>query len=95
MDVIYSSTALATRQREVKNAARDRIVRITENGEGAYVFASDAAFEAYVAQQRDEAAYEARMEYVLQRSRVDFANGRYVEGLDALKSAVTALSGDD
>ena len=37
---IYSSTALASRQREVKDVADRQVVYITENGNGAYVFLS-------------------------------------------------------
>ncbi len=88
MEAIFSSTALATRQREVKDAARDGVVRITENGNGAFVFMGEQVFEDLIARERADAAYEARVEYAMRRSDGDFATGRHVTGLDALKSAV-------
>lgn len=41
MDATFSATALRDHPREVKQAARERLVRITENGNGAYVFCSE------------------------------------------------------
>lgn len=37
MTPIYSSAAIKTRQREVKDAARENVVHITENGNAAFV----------------------------------------------------------
>lgn len=88
MPYIYSTTALSTRQREVKDAARESIVHITENGNGAFVFCSEEIFEEEIRKAREEAAYEARLDAVLGRSRDDFAAGRYYEGVDELKRAV-------
>ena len=51
MDAIYSATALRDHPREVKRAAQERLVRITENGKGAYVFCSEEVFQ----QQIDDA----------------------------------------
>lgn len=90
MEAIFSSTALATRQREVKDAANEGVVRITENGNGAFVFMGERVFEDIISRERAEAAYEARVEYVMHRSEQDFASGRHVVGLDALRSAVDA-----
>ena len=55
MDAIFSSTALRDRQAEVKKAAREGLVRITENGAGAFVFCSDEVFQ----QQIDDAVERA------------------------------------
>lgn len=44
MDAIYSATALRDHPREVKRAAQERLVRITENGKGAYVFVLRKSF---------------------------------------------------
>ena len=41
MEAIFSSSALQTRQREIKDIARQQIVHITENGNGAFVFCSE------------------------------------------------------
>ena len=49
---IYSSTALANRQREVKDVADQQVVYITENGNGAYIFCSEDIFERELQQAR-------------------------------------------
>ena len=60
---IYSSTALASRQREVKDVADRQVVYITENGNGAYVFCSEEIFDRELKQAREDARYEAEMEF--------------------------------
>ena len=45
MTAIYSSAALKTRQREIKDIARKDVVHITENGNAAFVFMSEELFE--------------------------------------------------
>lgn len=90
MAYIYSTTALTTKQREVKDAARENIVHITENGNGAFIFCSEEVFEAELEKAREEASYEARCAAVLKRSHDDFSSERFCEGLDALKEAVAA-----
>lgn len=82
MDAIYSATALRDRPREVKAAARERLVRITENGNGAYVFCSEEVFEDQLRRAAENAAYEARMSMAIERGRADVAAGRYVEGTE-------------
>ena len=52
MDAIYPVTALQKQQGEVKKAAQAGIVRITENGKGAYVFCSEEVFERMAAASR-------------------------------------------
>lgn len=88
MEPIYSTTALTTKQREVKDAAQKGIVHITENGNGAYIFCSEEVYAATIARAREEAAYEARVNAVLARSEQDFAEGRFYDGLDSFKEAV-------
>ena len=85
---IFPISALQKRQREVKEAARDDVVRITENGSGAYVFCSEAAFKRALAEAAEEAAYEARMEAVILRGKADIAAGRFIEGTDAARAEV-------
>lgn len=74
---IYSSTALTTRQREVKDAARTGVVHITENGNGAFVFCSEDVFAAELERAEEAARYEVELRYVLQRAADDVATGRY------------------
>ncbi len=88
MKAIYPSTALKTRQREMKALADEQIVYITENGHGAYAFMSEAVLDRYVADAVEEALYEARMHEALAQSRADFEAGRIYDSLEGLLSAV-------
>jgi hypothetical protein len=87
---IYSSTALASRQREVKDAARSGVVHITENGNGAFIFCSEDVFAAELERVRESARYEAELGYVLRRAVGDVAAGRYETDLDKFRRSVTA-----
>ena len=87
MDAIYSATALRDHPREVKQAARERLVRITENGNGAYVFCSEEVFQREVDDAVERALYAQRVSDAIDR-RADIAAGRYVEGIEAAKAAV-------
>ncbi|HAM14313.1 MAG TPA: hypothetical protein DCP91_00310 [Eggerthellaceae bacterium] len=87
---IYSSTALASRQREVKDAAREGVVHITENGNGAFVFCSEDVFAAELERARESARYEAELGYVLRRAAEDVAAGRYETDFAEFRRSVTA-----
>ena len=88
MDAIYSATALRDHPREVKQAARERLVRSTENGNGAYVFCSEEVFQREVDDAVERALYAQRVSDAIDRGRADIAAGRYVEGIEAAKAAV-------
>jgi PHD/YefM family antitoxin component YafN of YafNO toxin-antitoxin module len=84
MEAIYPVTALQKQQGEVREAARSGLVRITENGRGAYVFCSEDVFEELLARERADAADEARMRAVCERAYADIEAGRvYETALDA------------
>lgn len=87
---IYSSTALASRQREVKDVADRQVVYITENGNGAYVFCSEEIFDRELQQAREEARYQAEMELILRRGRRDVAEGRFTTDVDAFTARIRA-----
>ncbi|MBP3885189.1 MAG: hypothetical protein J6D54_09685 [Olsenella sp.] len=91
MAVIYSSAALKTRQREVKDAARENVVHITENGNAAYVLLSEELYEAKLAEAREEAAYAERMRSVLIAGAEDRAQGRVISGTDHLFAAIDEI----
>ena len=76
MEAIYSSVALRDRQREVKDAARKDVVRITENGNGAFVFCSEEVFERCLQRAADEAIYAERMAQAVREGREDVDAGR-------------------
>ena len=90
IQAIYSSTALASRQREVKDAAREGVVHITENGNGAFVFCSEDVFAAELAREREAARYEAELGYVLRRAAEDVAAGRYETDFAEFRRSVAA-----
>lgn len=82
MEPIFSMTTLQRSPNEVKKAARDSVVRITEQGAGAYVFCSEDAFEKRIAREREDAAYEARLLEAVGRGVADIEAGRYTTSID-------------
>lgn len=88
MNPIFPVTALQKRQSEVKKAAQDNIVRITENGVGAYVFCSEDVFEKALKEAAEEAAYEERVCAAIERGRQDYKEGRYVVGIENARKAI-------
>lgn len=83
MTPIYSSAALKTHQREVKDAARSSVVHITENGNAAFVLMSEDLYEANLRKAAEEAAYAERLRACIAEGRADVREGRYVEGTEA------------
>lgn len=82
MDAIFSMTSLQRTPSKVKEAAKDGLVRITEQGQGAYVFCSDEVFEKRIAREREDAAYEARVMDSVRRGIADIEEGRYTDSVD-------------
>ena len=89
MDKVFSSTALKERPSEVKAAAREGVVRITENGAGAYVFCSDDVFQQALDDAAERALYAARVEEAVLRGRAAAREGRVVEGIEAARAEST------
>lgn len=85
---IYPASALVKRQPEVKAAAREKMVRITEHGRAAYVFASEEVFRREIEEAVAEALEAIEMREVILRGREDYAAGRYVTGIEAAKAEV-------
>lgn len=83
MEPIFPVTALQKKQGEVKEAARKGIVRITENGAGAFVFCSEEVYEQRMREVAQEAASEARMASIVERGFADIAAGRVYHGTEA------------
>ena len=90
---IYPASALVKRQPEVKAAARKRLVRITEHGRGAYVFASEEVFRREVDAAVAEALEAAEMRAAILRGRQDYQAGRYVVGIEAARDEVARRRG--
>lgn len=83
MEAIYPFTALKTSQRELKNAALNDIVHITENGKGAFVFCSEEVFERKLSDAVDEAVYAERLAAAIRQGRTEIESGDCVEGTQA------------
>lgn len=88
MDAIFSTTELRDHPREVKAAAREGLVRITENGKGAYVLCSEDVFRREVDDAVERALYASRVEEAVLRGRTAIAEGDCVEGIDTARAAV-------
>ena len=91
MEPIFSMTSLQRCPGEVKRAAQDSLVRITEQGGGAYVFASEAAWEERILQEREDAAYEARLAEAMGRGLADIEAGRYATSVDEAFDRAAAI----
>lgn len=76
MEAIFPISALQKEQRELKEAARNGIVRITEQGRAAYIFASEEALEKKIQEERRQAVYESRLTEVIARGQADVEAGR-------------------
>lgn len=93
MEAIFPVSALQKRQGEVKRAAREGLVHITENGSGAWVFCSEEVLDGLLRRTAEEAAYEARMDALVGRGLADLEAGRTVEGADAAFAEVRRRRG--
>lgn len=82
MEPIYSMTTLQRNPSQAKSAARDNVVRVTEQGTGAFVFCGEEVFEERTAKEREDAAYEARLLESVGRGVADIQTGCYVTSLD-------------
>lgn len=76
MERIFSSASLRDRLREVKEAAHEDVVRITENGNSAFVFCSEEVFERRLQRAAEEARHAERMAQAIRGGRTDHAAGR-------------------
>lgn len=94
MEPIYPVTALQKQQGEVKKAAREGIVRITENGRSAFIFCSEEVFEQMMEQAAEDAAYEARIDAIVRRGHADIEAGRVYRGTQAAREAVELRAGN-
>ncbi|WP_455136919.1 hypothetical protein [Thermophilibacter sp.] len=88
MDAIFSTTELRDHPREVKAAARAGLVRITENGKGAYVFCSEDVFRQEIDDAVERSLYVARVEDAIQCGRAAIDGGDCVVGLSAARESV-------
>ena len=76
MAAIYPISDLQKHPSEVKTKAHEQIVHLTENGKGAYVFATEEYFEEYVERRAAELAFEERCERAIEQGMADVEAGR-------------------
>ena len=87
---VYPVSALQKNQREVREAARHKLLRITENGASAYVFCSEEVLERTIEQAVSEALYERECLESIERGEQEIKSGEAVVGTAALKEALAA-----
>ena len=75
-EAIYPISALSKNPKEVKDAAAHGLVRITEQGRGAYVFCTEAEFARAIDKAKEEAVYEERFREAILAGRADKQAGR-------------------
>ncbi len=56
------------------------MIRITENGLGAFVFTSEEIYERRIKEAADQAVEEVLIALTIERGRADIVTGGYVEG---------------
>lgn len=91
MLVSYPSTALRASQAEVKQAAQEQKVIITDNGGRIYYFLTEESYDDALLRAAEGAAYAERMSCSIRRARAGIARGECVEGADAAIAAVREL----
>lgn len=83
-NAVYPVSALQRNSREVRDAAKEKLLRITENGASAYIFCSEEVLERTINQAVEEALYERECLETIER-------GDCMCGLDNLKKRATAV----
>lgn len=83
-NAVYPVSALQRNSREVRDAAKEKLLRITENGASAYIFCSEEVLERTISQAVEEALYERECLEAIER-------GDCMCGLDNLKKRATAV----
>lgn len=83
-NAVYPVSALQRNSREVRDVAKEKLLRITENGASAYIFCSEEVLERTINQAVEEALYERECLEAIER-------GDCMCGLDNLKKRATAV----
>lgn len=91
MEPIFPITALSKDQAAVKEAARNNVVRITEHGSAAWIFTSEEMLEQKIRDAIDDAVYEARLAWIVERGHRDIAEDRYVIGTENAKKKIAEM----
>jgi predicted transcriptional regulator len=94
MTAIYPITALQRNPKELREKAASGIVHITENGSSAYVFCSEEAFAERIRREREDAAFEARLDETIGRGLADIQTGNFYTDIDEALRRVEELRGN-
>ena len=82
------SSELRSKLGEVKQAARNEPVVVTNGGSTNYLFMSEESYEREMRKAAEEAAYAERMARCIKRAREGIARGEYVVGAEeAIRAA--------
>ncbi|MBQ9020957.1 MAG: hypothetical protein IJ113_02930 [Eggerthellaceae bacterium] len=81
----FPTSDLVKNQTAVKNAAREKMVLITEHGTPTFVFASNEVFQNEVDAAVAEALEAIEMRQILLRGRANREQGNYITGIDAAR----------
>ena len=90
-NAVYPVSALQRKSREVRDAAKEKLLRITENGASAYIFCSEEVLERTITQAVEEALYERECQAALELCAEALERGDCMCGLDRLKKRATAV----
>lgn len=90
-NAVYPVRALQRNSREVRDAAKEKLLRITENGASAYIFCSEEVLERTINQAVEEALYERECLEAIERGEEAIERGDCMSGLDNLKKRATAV----
>lgn len=90
-NAVYPVSALQRNSREVREAAKEKLLRITENGASAYVFCSEEVLERTIDQAVEEALYERECLEAIERGEEAIEHGDCMCGLENLRKRVAAV----
>lgn len=93
MEAIFPISDLQKNAAEVKAAAQHDIVRITEKGRGAYIFASEQAFLDRIAREREDAAWEQKLFDAVEEGIQQIENGEYYV-IESMEDYDRMIAGD-
>ncbi|MGN0286677.1 MAG: hypothetical protein ACI4B6_03330 [Atopobiaceae bacterium] len=85
MEAIFPISALQKDSASVRREAETNLVRLTVDGHGKYVFATEDVLEEYVQNKVDEALYQQRIADALEQAVADEHEGRLVDAATSMQ----------
>lgn len=87
-NAVYPVSALQRNSREVREAAKEKLLRITENGASAYVFCSEEVLDRTIREAVNEALYEHACLAAIERGEAEIDEGSAFDSVEELRAAV-------